>query len=72
MGHDSNFDDANHGRAGATRGRDHAGRAATDCPGCGNELPADDSAQVGDAVDCPQCGCALRVAALSPTRYGRR
>lgn len=36
------------------------------CPDCGAQLDLSEAEEVGDLVDCPNCGAAFEVVALTP------
>lgn len=39
---------------------------ARECPDCGDELDLAEAEEVGDLVDCPNCGAAFELVALEP------
>jgi lysine biosynthesis protein LysW len=42
------------------------GAPAKQCPDCGSELDLTDVDEIGDLVDCPNCGAAFELVALAP------
>ncbi|MGH7691357.1 MAG: lysine biosynthesis protein LysW [Candidatus Dormibacteria bacterium] len=36
------------------------------CPDCGAELDSSEVEEIGDLVDCPNCGAAFELVSLSP------
>lgn len=45
---------------------DDSGAAAKLCPDCGAELDLGEVHEVGDLVDCPNCGSTFELVALAP------
>ncbi len=39
---------------------------AKQCPDCGSELDFTDVDEIGDLVDCPNCGATFELVALAP------
>jgi lysine biosynthesis protein LysW len=39
---------------------------AKNCPDCGSELDLGDVEEVGDLVDCPNCGATFELVGLTP------
>jgi len=40
-----------------------------ECPGCGGAIPSGRRLEVGDLIECPECGEALEVISLKPLEF---